>query len=105
VIALGEQRRVRPCAACLLMCRSGMGGVPGEDWFFCEKPPPIAEEPPRVPVCHARVLVQEVLPAVMPTVPTVPEFLPAPPPELALPTRLSAGLPTEGRAALAGPAC
>jgi predicted transposase YbfD/YdcC len=48
-----------------------------------------------------RVLVPEVLPAVMPDVPAVPDFLPAPPPELVLPGRLPAGLPAEGRAALA----
>jgi predicted transposase YbfD/YdcC len=48
-----------------------------------------------------RVLVPEVLPAVMPDVPAVPEFLPAPPPELVLPARLPAGLPAEGREALA----
>ncbi len=48
-----------------------------------------------------RALVPEVLPAVMPDVPAVPEFLPVPPPELALPDRLPAGLPAEGRAALA----
>jgi predicted transposase YbfD/YdcC len=43
----------------------------------------------------------------MPDLPAVPEFLPAPPPELALPSRLPADLPAEGRAvlaaALAGP--
>ncbi len=49
----------------------------------------------------SRVLVPEVLPAVMPRVPAVPEFLPAPPPALALPARLPAGLPAEGRTALA----
>jgi len=49
-----------------------------------------------------RVLVPEVLPAVMPDVPAVPEVLPAPPPDLVLPARLPAGLPAEGRAALAG---
>ena len=48
-----------------------------------------------------RVVVPEVLPAVMPVMPAVPEFLPAPPPELVLPARLPAGLPAEGRAALA----
>ena len=48
-----------------------------------------------------RVLVPEVLPAVMPGRPAVPEFLPAPPPELPLPARLPAGLPAEGRSALA----
>ena len=48
-----------------------------------------------------RALVPEVLPAVMPDVPAVPEFLPAPPPELVLPSRLPADLPAEGRAALA----
>ncbi|MGH3232979.1 MAG: ISAs1 family transposase, partial [Streptosporangiaceae bacterium] len=47
------------------------------------------------------VLVPEVLPAVMPDLPAVPEFLPAPPPRLALPERLPADLPAEGRAALA----
>ena len=54
-----------------------------------------------------RVLVPEVLPAVMPDVPAVPEFLPGPPPELVLPSRVPADLPAEGRAvlaaALAGP--
>lgn len=54
-----------------------------------------------------RVLVPEVLPAVMPDVPVVPEFLPAPPPQLVLPSRVPADLPPEGRAvlaaALAGP--
>ena len=49
----------------------------------------------------SRALVPEVLPAVMPDVPTVPEVLPAPPPELVLPARLPADLPAEGRAALA----
>ena len=48
-----------------------------------------------------RVLVPEVLPAVMPDVPAVPEVLPVPPPDLVLPARLPAGLPAEGRAALA----
>jgi hypothetical protein len=48
-----------------------------------------------------RALVPEVLPAVMPDVPAVPEFLPAPPPRLVLPSRLPADLPAEGRAALA----
>ena len=47
------------------------------------------------------VLVPEVLPAVMPDLPAVPDFLPAPPPELVLPSRLPADLPAEGRAALA----
>src|SRR6266496_3065565 len=37
----------------------------------------------------------------MPDVPAVPEFLPAPPPVLVLPARRPAGLPAEGRAALA----
>lgn len=54
-----------------------------------------------------RVLVPDVLPAVMPDVPAVPEFLPAAPPELSLPSRVPADLPAEGRAvlavALAGP--
>ncbi len=48
-----------------------------------------------------RAVVPEVLPAVMPDVPAVPEFLPAPPPVLVLPARRPAGLPAEGRAALA----
>ena len=48
-----------------------------------------------------RVLVPEVLPAVMPDLPAVPELLPAPPPDLVLPSRLPADLPAEGRAALA----
>ena len=48
-----------------------------------------------------RAGVPEVLPAVMPERPAVPEFLPVPPPEFALPGRLPAGLPAEGRAALA----
>jgi len=48
-----------------------------------------------------RALVPDVLPAVMPDVPAVPEFLPAPPPRLALPSWLPADLPAEGRAALA----
>ncbi len=48
-----------------------------------------------------RVLVPEVLPAVMPDLPPVPEVLPAPLPELRLPERLPADLPAEGRAALA----
>jgi DDE_Tnp_1-associated len=48
-----------------------------------------------------RALIPDVLPAVMPDVPAVPEFLPAPPPQLALPSRLPADLPAEGRAALA----
>jgi len=47
------------------------------------------------------VLVPEVLPAVMPDLPAVPDFLPAPPPALVLPSRLPADLPAEGRAALA----
>ena len=47
------------------------------------------------------VPVPEVLPAVMPQLPAVPEFLPAPPPALVLPERLPAGLPAEGRGALA----
>jgi predicted transposase YbfD/YdcC len=55
----------------------------------------------------SRVLVPEVLPAVMPQVPVVPEFLPAAPPAPALPSSLPADLPAEGRqalaAALAGP--
>ncbi len=54
-----------------------------------------------------RALIPEVLPAVMPDLPAVPEFLPAPPPGLVLPSRLPADLPAEGRAvlaaALAGP--
>ena len=48
-----------------------------------------------------RVLVPEVLPAVMPDVPAVPDVLPAPLPELVLPSRLPLDLPAEGRAALA----
>jgi hypothetical protein len=48
-----------------------------------------------------RALVPDVLPAVMPDVPAVPEFLPAPPRQLVLPSRLPADLPAEGRAALA----
>ena len=48
-----------------------------------------------------RALIPDVLPAVMPDVPAVPEFLPAPPPQLVLPSRLPADLPAEGRAALA----
>lgn len=55
----------------------------------------------------SRVLVPEVLPAVMPQLPAVPEFLPAAPPAPALPSSLPADLPAEGRqalaAALAGP--
>src|SRR6266568_1723518 len=61
---------------------------------------------PRAQVCHARavpcrVLVPEVLPAVMPDLPAVPDVLPAPPPELVLPSRLPLDLPAAGRAALA----
>ncbi len=48
-----------------------------------------------------RVLVPEVLPAVIPPSPTVPEFLPAPPPALELPGRLPADLPAEARSVLA----
>jgi hypothetical protein len=48
-----------------------------------------------------RVLVPEVLPAVMPEARAVPEVLPAPLPELVLPSRLPLDLPAEGRAALA----
>jgi hypothetical protein len=48
-----------------------------------------------------RVLVPEVLPAVMPVLPAVPEVLPAPLPELALPALQPADLPAEGRAVLA----
>jgi predicted transposase YbfD/YdcC len=48
-----------------------------------------------------RVLVPEVLPAVMPGLPAVPEVLPAPLPELVLPEQLPFDLPAEGRAALA----
>jgi predicted transposase YbfD/YdcC len=55
----------------------------------------------------SRVLVPEVLPAVMPQLPAVPEFLPAAPAALVLPSRVPADLPAEGRrelaAALAGP--
>lgn len=47
------------------------------------------------------VLVPDVLPAVMPDLPAVPEFLPAAPPALALPPRVPADLPPEGREALA----
>jgi hypothetical protein len=54
-----------------------------------------------------RALVPEVLPAVMPQVRVVPEFLPAAPAVLVLPSRVPADLPAEGRealaAALAGP--
>ena len=48
--------------------------------------------------CRVRSL--EVLPAVMPDVPAVPDVLPAPLPELVLPSRLPLDLPAEGRAAL-----
>ena len=55
----------------------------------------------------SRVLVPEVLPAVMPQLPAVPEFLPAAPAAPVLPSRVPADLPAEGRrelaAALAGP--
>ena len=65
---------------------------------------PVPEEPrvsqSAMPVL-SRVLVPEVLPAVMPDVPAVPEVLPAPPLELVLPARLPADLPAEGRAVLA----
>ena len=49
----------------------------------------------------SRVLVPEVLPAVMPDLPAVPDVLPAPLPELVLPERLPLDLPAEGRAVLA----
>lgn len=51
----------------------------------------------------SRVLIPEMLPVVMPDLPAVPEFLPAaaPVPALALPSRVPADLPTEGREALA----
>jgi hypothetical protein len=48
-----------------------------------------------------RALVPEILPAVMPQVRVVPEFLPAAPAVLVLPSRVPADLPAEGRAALA----
>ncbi len=55
----------------------------------------------------SRVLIPEVLPAVMPQLPAVPEFLPAAPAVPVLPSRVPAGLPAAGRealaAALAGP--
>jgi len=55
----------------------------------------------------SRVLIPEVLPAVMPRLPAVPEFLPAAPAVPALPSRVPADLPAGGRealaAALAGP--
>jgi len=55
----------------------------------------------------SRVLVPEVLPAVMPQLPAVPEFLPAAPAAPVPPSRVPADLPAEGRrelaAALAGP--
>src|SRR6266699_2053370 len=55
----------------------------------------------------SRVLVPEVLPAVMPRLPAVPEFLPAAPAAPVPPSRVPADLPAEGRrelaAALAGP--
>jgi hypothetical protein len=46
-------------------------------------------------------LCRAVVPDVMPDLLAVPEFLPAPPPELALPSRLPTDLPAKGRAALA----
>jgi predicted transposase YbfD/YdcC len=49
----------------------------------------------------SRARVPEVLPAVMPGLPAVPEVLPGPAPDLALPSRVPADLPPEGRAALA----
>jgi len=49
----------------------------------------------------SRVLIPEVLPAVMPQLPAVPEFLPAAPAVPVLPSRLPLDLPAEGRAALA----
>ena len=55
----------------------------------------------------SRVPVPDVLPVVMVQVPAVPEFLPAAPAVPVLPSRVPAGLPVEGRqalaAALAGP--
>jgi DDE_Tnp_1-associated len=48
-----------------------------------------------------RVLVPEVLPALMPDLPVVPEVLPAPLPDLVLPSHLPLDLPARGRAALA----
>ncbi len=55
----------------------------------------------------SRVLIPEVLPAVMPQLPAVPEFLPAAPSVPVLPFRVPADLPAAGRealaAALAGP--
>jgi predicted transposase YbfD/YdcC len=55
----------------------------------------------------SRVLIPEVLPAVMPQLPVVPEFLPAAPAVPVLPSRVPADLPAAGReelaAALAGP--
>jgi len=65
---------------------------------------PVPEEPrvsQSVMPALSRVLVPEVLPAVMPDVPAVPEMLPAPLPELVLPARLPADLPAEGCAVLA----
>lgn len=50
-------------------------------------------------MCCARM--PEVLPAVMPDRPVIPEVLPAPAPEPALPSRVPADLPPEGREALA----
>jgi hypothetical protein len=55
----------------------------------------------------SRVLIPEVLPAVMPQLPAAPEFLPAAPAVPVLPSRVPADLPAAGRealaAALAGP--
>ncbi|MGH3123145.1 MAG: ISAs1 family transposase [Streptosporangiaceae bacterium] len=55
----------------------------------------------------SRVLIPDVLPVVMPQLPAVPEFVPAAPAGLALPSRVPADLPAAGRealaAALAGP--
>jgi predicted transposase YbfD/YdcC len=55
----------------------------------------------------SRVLLPEVLPAVMPQLPAVPEFLPVPPAAPVLPSQVPADLPAAGRealaAALAGP--
>jgi predicted transposase YbfD/YdcC len=81
-----------------------MGGVPRRRLVLLRKITVIPEEPRMSQsamsvMCRAGI--PEVLPAVMPAVPAVPEFLPAPPPDFVLPARLPAGLPAEGRAALA----
>jgi hypothetical protein len=85
-------------------CCSGHAGFPAEHWFFCDKSPDQRRNPAlpqsAMPVMR-RVLVPEVLPAVMPDRPEVPEFLPAAPSEPVLPSRVPAGLPADGRAALA----